>query len=61
MHSDVTVDLKTNTLDVHSVDHSCDWKVTLAYTGESTMTGARISAGRGTLPRPSRAFRGHLW
>jgi glucose-1-phosphate cytidylyltransferase len=43
MHSDVTVDLKTNTLDVHSVDHSCDWKVTLAYTGESTMTGARIA------------------
>jgi UTP-glucose-1-phosphate uridylyltransferase len=43
MHSDVTVDLKTNSLDVHSVDHSCDWKVTLAYTGELTMTGARIA------------------
>ena len=43
MHSDVTVDLKTNSLDVHSVDHSCDWKVTLAYTGESTMTGGRIA------------------
>jgi glucose-1-phosphate cytidylyltransferase len=43
MHSDVTVDLRTNTLDVHSVDHSCDWKVTLAYTGELTMTGARIA------------------
>src|SRR2546428_445893 len=39
MHSDVTVDLKTNSVDVHSVDHSCDWKVTLAYTGELTMTG----------------------
>lgn len=43
MHSDVTVDLRTNTLDVHSVDHSCDWKVTLAYTGEATMTGGRIA------------------
>jgi glucose-1-phosphate cytidylyltransferase len=43
MHSDVTVDLKTNSVDVHSVDHSCDWKVTLAYTGEMTMTGGRIA------------------
>src|SRR5262245_26229611 len=43
MHSDVTVVLKTTTLDVHSVDHSCDWKVTLAYTGELTMTGARVA------------------
>jgi glucose-1-phosphate cytidylyltransferase len=43
MHSDVTVDLRTNSLDVHSVDHSYDWKVTLAYTGELTMTGGRIA------------------
>jgi glucose-1-phosphate cytidylyltransferase len=43
MHSDVTVDLRTNSVDVHSVDHSCDWKVTLAYTGELTMTGGRIA------------------
>jgi glucose-1-phosphate cytidylyltransferase len=43
MHSDVTVDLKTNSIDVHSVDHACDWKVTLAYTGELMMTGARIA------------------
>ncbi|MBV9018086.1 MAG: NTP transferase domain-containing protein [Alphaproteobacteria bacterium] len=43
MHSEVTIDLKTNTLDVHSVDHSCDWKVTLADTGELTMTGARVA------------------
>src|SRR3954469_21936829 len=42
MHSDVTVDLRTNSIEVHSVDHTCDWKVTLAYTGESTMTGGRI-------------------
>jgi len=43
MNSDVTIELKTNSVEVHSVDHSCDWKVTLAYTGESTMTGARIA------------------
>ncbi len=43
MNSDVTVELKTNALEVHSVDHSCDWKVTLAYTGELTMTGGRIA------------------
>jgi glucose-1-phosphate cytidylyltransferase len=43
MNSDVTVELKTNSLEVHSVDHSCDWSVTLAYTGELTMTGGRIA------------------
>jgi glucose-1-phosphate cytidylyltransferase len=43
MHSDITIELKTNSLEVHSVDHSCDWKVTLAYTGELTMTGGRIA------------------
>jgi glucose-1-phosphate cytidylyltransferase len=43
MNSDVTVALRTNSVEVHSVDHSCDWKVTLAYTGELTMTGGRIA------------------
>ena len=42
-NSDVTIELKTNSVDVHSVDHSCDWRVTLAYTGELTMTGGRIA------------------
>ena len=45
MNSDVTVALRTNSVEVHSVDHSCDWKVTLAYTGELTMTGGE-SRGR---------------
>jgi glucose-1-phosphate cytidylyltransferase len=44
MNSDVTIELQTNSVEVHSVDHSCDWKVTLAYTGELTMTGARIAS-----------------
>jgi len=43
MNSDVTIELKTNSVEVHSVDHSCDWKVTLAYTGELTMTGGRVA------------------
>ncbi len=43
MNSDFTVELKANNLTVHSIDHEEDWEVTLAYTGESTMTGARVS------------------
>jgi len=43
LNSDFTVDLMTNNTAVHSIDHNEDWKVTLAYTGESSMTGARIS------------------
>ncbi|WP_432797438.1 glucose-1-phosphate cytidylyltransferase [Poriferisphaera sp. WC338] len=42
MNSDFTVDLKTNNTTVHSVDHDQDWEVTLAFTGELTMTGGRI-------------------
>ena len=42
MNSDFTVELKTNDLKVHSIDHEEDWQVTLAYTGELTMTGARV-------------------
>jgi glucose-1-phosphate cytidylyltransferase len=43
MNSDATIELKTNSVTVHSVDHPHDWKVTLAYTGELTMTGGRIA------------------
>lgn len=43
MHSDFTVDLKSNNMTVHSIDHDEDWEVTVAYTGEGTMTGARIA------------------
>jgi glucose-1-phosphate cytidylyltransferase len=42
MNSDFTVDLASNEMTIHSVDHSQDWEVTLAYTGEHSMTGARI-------------------
>jgi glucose-1-phosphate cytidylyltransferase len=43
MNSDFTVELKTNSLTVHSIDHGQDWTVTLAYTGDDTMTGARVA------------------
>jgi glucose-1-phosphate cytidylyltransferase len=43
MNSDFTVELKSNNVTVHSVDHEQDWQVTLADTGELTMTGARVA------------------
>jgi len=43
LNSDFTVDLKSNNLTVHSVEHDQDWTVTLADTGELTMTGARVA------------------
>ncbi len=43
MNSDFTVELKTNNVTVHSIDHEQDWNVTLAYTGEAAMTGARVA------------------
>jgi glucose-1-phosphate cytidylyltransferase len=43
MNSDFTVGLKSNDVRVHSIDHDQDWTVTLAYTGELTMTGARVA------------------
>lgn len=43
LNSDFTVNLKTNQLNVHAVDHDQDWTVTLADTGELTMTGARVA------------------
>ena len=43
MNSDFTVELMANNTIVHSVDHDQDWRVTLAYTGELTMTGARVA------------------
>lgn len=43
MNSDFTVDLKSNHLTVHSIDHEEDWEVTVAYTGEQTMTGGRLA------------------
>lgn len=43
MQSDFTVDLATADVTTHSIDHSDDWSVTLADTGERTMTGGRVA------------------
>lgn len=42
IQSDFSIDLKSNTKTIHSVNNDLDYDVTLAYTGELTMTGARI-------------------
>jgi len=43
LNSDFTVDLASNDLTTHDVGHTDDWKVTLASTGELTMTGGRVA------------------
>lgn len=43
LNSDFTVELKTGQTTVHSIDHEQDWQVTLADTGELSMTGARVA------------------
>jgi glucose-1-phosphate cytidylyltransferase len=43
MNSDFTIELNTNMLKVHKIDHQQDWSVTLADTGALTMTGARVA------------------
>jgi len=42
-NSDFTVKLKTHDVRYHNSHHEEDWSVTVAYTGEHTMTGARIA------------------
>jgi glucose-1-phosphate cytidylyltransferase len=43
LNSDFTIELKTNEITVHKIDHEQDWTVTLADTGALTMTGARVA------------------
>lgn len=43
LNSDFSIDFRTNTKNILSIDHNLDWEVTLAYTGAETMTGGRIS------------------
>ncbi len=40
-HSDLTIDMKNNSLEIHS-NHSEPWKVTLVDTGLETQTGGRV-------------------
>lgn len=46
MNSDFTVKLHTHDVKYHTAHHEDDWEVTVAYTGERTLTGGRI--GRAT-------------
>jgi glucose-1-phosphate cytidylyltransferase len=43
INSDFTIELKTNDVKIHKIDHEQDWSVTLADTGALTMTGARLA------------------
>lgn len=47
LNSDFTVNLSSDEVAVHSVDHDEDWDVTLAFTGEFNMTGSRIAQAAG--------------
>jgi glucose-1-phosphate cytidylyltransferase len=40
-YSDITVDMCTNSVEVHKTRHE-PWRVTMLYTGKDTMTGGRI-------------------
>lgn len=40
-YSDISVDMQTNTIEIHAMRHE-PWKVTMLYTGQDSMTGGRI-------------------
>lgn len=40
-YSDITVDMVNNAVDIHRIQTE-PWKVTMLYTGQTTMTGSRI-------------------
>jgi len=42
-NADTTIHLKTNRVEVHEARLNLDWEVTLAYTGEKSMTGSRVA------------------
>jgi glucose-1-phosphate cytidylyltransferase len=52
--ADVTIDLKTNSVEVHQ-NWSEPWRITLVDTGADTMTGGRLRAIKGYL-NPDRPF-----
>ena len=52
--TDVTIDLKTNSVEVHQ-NWSEPWRITLVDTGADTMTGGRLKAIKGYL-NPDRPF-----
>ncbi|RYZ67577.1 MAG: glucose-1-phosphate cytidylyltransferase, partial [Proteobacteria bacterium] len=53
--SDVTFDMKTNTMEVHQ-RRSEHWRVTLVDTGDSTMTGGRLRRVRDYIGKDTFCF-----
>lgn len=49
MNSDFTVALRTEDVRYHRLTHNDDWEVTVTFTGEGAMTGARIARAAGYL------------
>jgi glucose-1-phosphate cytidylyltransferase len=47
-YSDITVDMETNTVEVHKHRNE-PWKVTMLYTGQNVMTGGRLLKARDYL------------
>jgi len=56
LNSDFTINLRSNALEIHSIDHDDDWEVTVAYTGEETMTGGRIARAAARYLRSAEHF-----
>jgi glucose-1-phosphate cytidylyltransferase len=54
--SDFTVNLRTRDVVYHNMHHDEDWVVTVAYTGESAMTGARIKKAAETYLGDAKEF-----
>jgi glucose-1-phosphate cytidylyltransferase len=44
-YSDITVDMKSNTVELHN-NRTEPWKVTMLYTGQNSMTGGRLLAAK---------------
>jgi len=56
LNSDFTINLETNRKIIHAAHHTEDWEVTLAYTGELTMTGGRVARALNSYLGDARHF-----
>ena len=53
LNSDFTVDLSSGNHEVHRQHHTEDWQVTVAFTGDESQGGARISRAASRHLRPT--------
>lgn len=56
LNSDFTVNLSTHEVTYHGPHHDEDWDVTITYTGELAMTGARLARAAGKYLGPAQHF-----